>query len=665
MTIKYININLPFVGVNLLFMSYLMFDRTLLTNLERSLDKEMLRTNRAGAYSSTTIVNCNTRKYHGLLVLPVPQLDDNNHVLLSSCDETIVQHGAEFNIGMHKYENDYYAPRGHKYIREFSLTSEATTIYRIGGVVLQKDRVFISGENRILVRYTLLDAHSPTLLRLRPFLAFRNVNELTSENTNANTNYELEPNGVSFCMYDGYPRLVMQTNKQSTWISDPHWYKGIEYAKEQERGYEYKEDLFVPGYFELPIKKGESIILSAGTAAVITRSLKKAFDDELSDRIERTDFKHCLLNSAEQFYSHCDNNDYIIAGYPWLNYRARDQFISLPGVTLAAGNIDEYHKVMNTSIKAIREYIGGVEQTTLLKEIDAADTLLWFVWTVQQYAIYRGEEEAMEKYGDIVLEIVDYIRNQRHSNLFLHDNGLLYANGEIIPATWMNAMEGVYPITPRTGYVVEINTLWYNALMYASSVAKTKCQENVSGMLSYQAMMVKDAFLATFWNGHYLYDFVNGDYKDKEVRPNMILAVSLPFSPLGRDEQKSVVDIVVRELLTVRGLRTLSPKSGMYQPFYVGSLRESNRNYHNGPVWPWLTAPLIDAYLRVYGKSGVSFVKRIVAGMEPEMKELTLGTLSELYDGNPPFKGHGAMSYAMSVGELLRAYYVVENFSKE
>lgn len=643
-------------------MAYLTFDRMLLANLERSLDKEMLRTNRAGAYSSTTIIDCNTRKYHGLLVVPVPELDADNHVLLSSCDETVIQHGAEFNIGIHKYGNDYFSPRGHKYVREFSFNSVATTIYRIGGVILQKERVFISGDNRIMVRYTLLDAHSSTTLRLRPFMAFRNVNELTVENDRANIEHQSEENGVSFCMYEGYPRLVMQTNKKSAWVDEPRWYKGIEYPKEAERGYHYKEDLMVPGYFELSISKGESIIFSAGTAPASCRTLKRMFETELSKRIERTDYRASLVNAAIQFHNYRPDGLYIIAGYPWFKYRARDHFIALPGTTLTCHCFDEYRQAMSTGITAIDDFINNRPQSTLLTEIDSPDVLLWFIWAIQQYEIYCGIDDTVARYADIVQQIIEYIRRQRHPNLFLHDNGLLYVNGADTPATWMNSMEDQHPIIPRTGYVVEINALWYNALMFASKLLSHSCCENQADMLAYQAQTTRSSFYNTFWNGQYLYDYVNQDYHDQEVRPNMIFAVSLPYSPLERNEQKSVVDVATRELLTVKGLRTLSPQSGMYRPFYVGSMSERNRNYHNGPVWPWLTGAMVDAYLRVYNRSGLSFVQRILSGLEPEMKELTLGTLSELYDGNPPFRGHGAMSYAMTVGEILRAHDVVDQY---
>ena len=641
-------------------MNYLRFDRLLMTNLEKSLDKEMLRTNRAGAYSSGTIVDCNTRKYHGLLVVPVEKLG-GNHVLLSSCDETIIQHGAEFNIGLHKYAGDYYSPRGHKYIREFRMGSVATTIYRIGGVILQKERILVSNESRVLVAYTLLEAHSATTLRLRPFLAFRSVNKLTEQNSVATIDYAEAENGVSFCMYEGYPNLVMQTNKQMQWVSEPNWYNGIEYSKEAERGYAFKEDLFVPGYFELSIKKGETVVFSAGTDAISPRKMKRLFEEEKETRMERSDFMACLKASADQFHNKLSDGSYLLAGCPWFDYRARDQFISLPGVTLYADKEKAFDEIMECASVALREFMNGEPSTTRLKEVDAPDVLLWAIWAIQQYAIKLGVDVAAEKYGQLVFDIVNYIRRQQHPNLSVHDNGLLYVKGTEKPATWMNAVENGWPITPRTGYVVEINALWYNALKFAAELATAQKNENQADLFDYQAGLSGNSLVAKFWNGTYLYDYVDGDYCNKEVRPNMLFAVSLPYSALDRKQQKSVVDIVTRELLTIKGLRSLSPKSGMYRPEYIGGELERDRNYHNGPIWPWTTASFVEAYLKVYKMSGVSFVMRIMAGFEPEMKELTLCTLSELYDGNPPFRGHGAMSFAMSVAEVIRAYTLMQN----
>jgi predicted glycogen debranching enzyme len=299
-------------------MSYLKFDKSLMINLEQSLSKEILRVNKSGAYSYSTIVDCNTRKFHGLLVIPLYQLDGGNHVMLSSLDPTVIQRGAEFNLGLHIYPGDNYSPNGHKYIREYDCDNNPSTIYRVGGVILSKDLIFVSHENRVLVRYTLLDAHSPTILRLRPFLAFRNTLSLCHENNQLSTGYEEVENGTAFCLYPGYPPLYMQLSKKNSFSYFPDWYRNIEYVREQEEGYPYQEDLFVPGYFEVPLKKGESVIFSAGTSPVSPRKMKLLFNKETSLRTPRTSFTNCLINAAYQFYNkHEDGQRYIIAGYPW------------------------------------------------------------------------------------------------------------------------------------------------------------------------------------------------------------------------------------------------------------------------------------------------------------------------------------------------------------
>jgi len=299
-------------------MNYLKFDKTLIINLEESLSREVLRTNRKGAYHCTTIVDCNTRKYHGLLVMPVPELDDDNHVLLSSFDETVIQHGAEFNLGLHKYEGGSFSPNGHKYIREYTMETVPRTVYRVGGVVLSKEIIFSRKHNRIMIRYTLIEAHSATLLRFRPFMAFRSVKELTRVNGNADQSYEEVPNGIKACMYRGYPELFMQFNKKPEFVYEPYWYHGIEYQKEQERGYPYKEDLFVPGYFELSIEKGESIVFCAGDMLRDELAgLPDYFNEEVEARTPRSNFYNCLKNSAHQFHNKQGEEHYVLAGYPW------------------------------------------------------------------------------------------------------------------------------------------------------------------------------------------------------------------------------------------------------------------------------------------------------------------------------------------------------------
>ena len=643
-------------------MSYLNFDKTLLINLEKSLSKEMIRTNRAGAYNSTTLIDCNTRKYHGQLVLPLPEIDNSNHVLLSSLDETVIQHGAEFNLGIHRYEGNNFSPNGHKYIRQFDCEVISRTVYRVGGVVLSKERMLVSFEPRVLIKYTLIEAHSPTLLRFKPFLAFRSVNELTHQNADADTNFKELQDGISIRMYEKYPDLCMQFSKKITYQHNPDWYKNIEYYKEQERGYDYREDLLVSGYFELAMKKGESVIFSAGITPVSTKKLKALWEDELARRIQRNDMFSCLKNSAQQFYKRVGDKTYLLAGYPWFGARARDQFVSIPGCTLSIDRMDYYEAIMKTSIEEIEEFLSGKTKGFKIQAIDDPDVLLWFIWVLQQFSIYKSLEEAAERYELLATNIINFIRKQNHPNLFLHNNGLLYVNGKDKPATWMNAMEDGRPITSRTGYVVEINALWYNALKFTSELNRQTGKEHAADLLDYQAEMARESFVQTFWNGTYLYDYVDGNYNDWEVRPNMILAVALKHSPLNKQQQKSVLDITTKELLTPKGLRTLSPKSGFYRPTYIGGQLERDRNYHNGPVWPCTFGAFTAAYLKVYKQSGKSFIERMMVGFEAEMTELCVGTLPELFDGNPPYKGHGGMSFAMSVAEVLRVYDMLKKY---
>ncbi|NDP20592.1 MAG: 4-alpha-glucanotransferase [Paludibacter sp.] len=646
-------------------MSYLNFDKTLLINLDKSLTKEMIRTNRAGTYNSTTIIDCNTRKYHGQLVMPLPEIDNSNHVLLSSLDETVIQHGAEFNLGIHKFEGSNYSPQGHKYIRQFDCEVISRTIYRVGGVILSKEKLLVSFEPRVLIKYTLLEAHSPTIIRFKPFLAFRNVNKLTKQNDLADTSYNEIQDGISMRLYDNYPLLCMQFSKKVTYNHQPDWYKNIEYYKEQERGYEFKEDLLVPGYFEMPLKKDESIIFSAGISEISPRKLKILWDEELKSRNSRTDMFSCLKNSAQQFYKREDDKTYLLAGYPWFGARARDQFVALPGCTLSIDRMDYFDAIMQTAIPELQRFMEGERTGFKLEAIDDPDVLLWFLWTIQQYAFATSLNEAAMRYQHLATEIIAFIRKQNHPNLFLHNNGLLYVNGTDKPATWMNALENGWPITPRTGYVVEINALWYNALKFVSTLTREVGDEHSADLLDYQAEIAREAFVSVFWNGTYLYDYVDGNYNDVEVRPNMIQAVALPFSPLDKMQQKSVLDICTRELLTPKGLRTLSPKSGFYRPSYVGGQLERDRNYHNGPVWPFTFGAFARAYLRVYKQSGKSFIERMLIGFEAEMNEQCIGTLPELFDGNPPFKGHGGMSFAMSVAEVLRVLDMLKKYDKE
>lgn len=645
-------------------MSYLKFDKNLLINLEQSLRLEVLRTNQSGAYHCTTIVGANTRKQHGLLVIPVPEIDDNSHVLLSSLDETVIQHGAPFNLGLHRYSGGVYSPNGHKYIREYDCERVPTHTFRVGGVILKREKIFITNENRILIRYTLVDAHSKTTLQFRPFLAFRNANDLCVENQVASRDYKEVSNGISTCMYEGYPELFMQVNHKPKFVFDPHWYKGIEYIKDQERGIPYTEDLYVPGYFEVDMKKGDTIIFSAGVSEVNTRMLSKMYEDEIKTRTPRTSFYNCLKNSAKQFYMTNTDGHYMLAGYPWFKVRARDEFIALPGCTLSNHHRPDFEAIMDTAKEAFTRWMETGEPDKHLQGIDLPDVPLWAAWAIQRYSHDTDVPTARERYGELVAQLIDFIIDGKHPNLQVDDNGLVRTDGTRQPMSWMDsARPDGTPLIPRTGYLVEFNALWYNALMFLLQMyADDKQMQSRVERWQKISDAYAESFAPTFLNDYgYLYDYVNGSYTDLSVRPNMVIAVGVDHTPLDRRQRKRILDFITRELLTPKGLRTLSPNSYGYNPWYVGNPEWREKVYYSGSARPWLMGFYCHAYVKVFGIGGLSFVNRMMIGFEDEMSQGAIGTLSELYDGNPPFIGRGAVSFAANVGEILRVLRLLKN----
>lgn len=645
-------------------MSYLKFDKNLLINLEQSLRLEVLRTNQSGAYHCTTIVGANTRKQHGLLVIPVPEIDDNSHVLLSSLDETVIQHGAPFNLGLHRYSGGVYSPNGHKYIREYDCERVPTHTFRVGGVILKREKIFITNENRILIRYTLVDAHSKTMLQFRPFLAFRNANDLCVENQVASRDYKEVSNGISTCMYDGYPELFMQVNHKPKFVFDPHWYKGIEYIKDLERGIPYTEDLYVPGYFEVDMKKGDTIIFSAGVSEVNTRQLTKMYEDEIKTRTPRTSFYNCLKNSAKQFYMTNADGHYLFAGYPWFKVRARDEFIALPGCTLSNHHRPDFEAIMDTAKEAFTRWMETGEPDKHLQGIDLPDVPLWAAWAIQRYSHDTDVPTARERYGELVAQLIDFIIDGKHPNLQVDDNGLVRTDGTRQPMSWMDsARPDGTPLIPRTGYLVEFNALWYNALMFLLQMyADDKQMQSRVERWQKISDAYAESFAPTFLNDYgYLYDYVNGSYTDLSVRPNMVIAVGVDHTPLDRRQRKRILDFITRELLTPKGLRTLSPNSYGYNPWYVGNPEQREKAYYSGSARPWLMGFYCHAYVKVFGIGGLSFVNRMMIGFEDEMSQGAIGTLSELYDGNPPFIGRGAVSFAANVGEILRVLRLLKN----
>jgi predicted glycogen debranching enzyme len=638
-------------------MSYLKFDKSELINLEYSLSREMLRSNRAGSYASTTIIGCNTRKYHGLLVCPMEHLDGDRHLLLSSLDCTVVQNGSEFNLGIHKYQGDIYNPKGHKYIQDFTAELVLQTYYRVGGVRILRESLLVEKEQQMLVNYTILEADKPTKLKFTPFLAFRNIHHLSKANLHAQTKVKFIKNGVKAKLYDGYPFLHMQFSKESEFISMPDWYYNIEYLEEQRRGYDYKEDLFVPGFFELIADKGETIIFSASTTEINPDTLKRKYSAEIKKRIPRDSFRNCLRISAEQFIDRKDKKTEIIAGFPWFGSWGRDTFIALPGLTLTMNDTKTFKAVIDTMVARIKKGLFPNVDSADDASYKTVDASMWFFWALQQYCSKTKDFSSVWKnYHNEIKSILKYYREGTLYHIHMLPNGLIYAGEPGNAITWMDAVVDGKAVTPRIGCPVEVNALWYNALLFSIELAEKADDQAFVKKWKPLTEKVRKSFIQEFWDESkgYLADCVDGEFKDWSIRPNQVIATALSYSPLTDEMKKSVLEIVKRDLLTPRGLRSLAPSDPDYHGIYEGTQKERDNSYHQGTVWPWLIEHYCEGYARLYKKSALPLLHKIIQDFEPVMNEHGIGTISEIYNGDPPHLPQGAISSAWNVAALLR-----------
>jgi predicted glycogen debranching enzyme len=647
-------------------MGYIKFDKAQVVNLEYSLSREILRTNRSGSYSCTTIVGCNTRKYHGMLVVPVDTFDGERHVLLSGLDTTVVSNDQSFNTGIRKYHGDYYSPKGHKYVEDFDIQDIPGMTYRVGNVFMKQERLLVHYEEQLLIRFIIIDTDEPVKLQMRPFLAFRNIHQLTHANMWANTRVEPVPNGIRICLYEGFPYLYMQMSCKSEFVPVPDWYQGVEYVEEQKRGYDFSEDLFAPGFFEVTAHKGDVIVFSASTTEERPAGFKAKFTRTVAAKIPRNNFENCLRNAAQQFIEKRGEDTNIVAGYPWFGSWGRDTFIALPGLALARKSEDLFAAVLDTQVRRMNSGLFpnmGEKDNPAFNSVDAP---LWFF-----HALYSYELEPVEvwkRYGVPMKSVLEAYRKGTSFGIHMRENGLIYADSLGKALTWMDAVVNGMPVTPRNGYAVEINALWYNAICFAIDCAKAAKDRTFVKEWEILPGLINSSFIDLFWDEEhgYLADYVNdNEVRNMQVRPNMVIATSLPYTMLNKDQMKSILDIANRYLVTPRGLRTLSPAEEGYKGIYYGNQEQRDSAYHQGTVWPWLIGPFCEGWLRVYGEAGAAKVRKLIMGFEGTLTEAGISTISEIFDGDPPHEPRGAISQAWSVSELLRIYTLLENKYKE
>ena len=639
-------------------MAYLKFNKAELVNLEYALKREVLCTNHVGGYLNTTIVGCNTRKYHGLFTVPIARYGGHRYLLLSAVDETLFQHDKPFNLGIHCY-GDVYEPRGHKYIVDFENDPIPTVTYSVGGMRFRKEMVFSHKSEQLLIKYTLEDAHSDTVLRLKPFLAFRSIHSLTKANTDASTRYKELDGGASFCLYEGFPELCLQISKPCEYVHCPDWYRDVVYSEESRRGFDCTEDLLVPGFFEMPIKKGESIILSVGTSPVKADALASQFAKYRKAALPQTDYDSCLKAAASQMISVDETGSTCVCtGFSWHEIGGlRETCIALPGLTLYNdGDVRLCEKILDDLIRN--------NQKALTETCLQSESPLRVVEVVQHISSFTGNPAAAwKKYGKTIKSIIEsYFAGRPEAHV--HDNGLLWSSLPGVALSWMDTYVGGLPVNERSGFQVETNCFWYNALCYAAAMTPSsafgkKCEAT--------ALKLREVFFDTFWVSErkHLADYVNEGGQNIFTRPNQLYACSLPFSPVSEGVRAQVLKAVQRELVTSRGVRTLSPKNPLYRAHYEGNQADRDTATHNGCNRPWLLGAYIDASLRLFGAAFVRQAQDLIDGFQEDMNIHGIGAIAEIYDGDPQYMPHGAISSAVSVAEILRVKYLVNKYKEE
>ena len=644
-------------------MAFLKFNKSELVNLEYSLKREIIAANEAGAYCNTSIVTCNTRRYHGLLAVPVDELGGGRYMLLSSLDESLVLRGKQFNLGIHCY-GDTYDPKGHKYIVDFDMNPVPVVTYKVGGILFTKTIMMVPDNDQVLIKYELLEAPSKLTLTLKPFLAFRSVHSLTAQNSDAYTGYDQIDNGVAFRLYNGFPYLNMQLSGQPAFKYQPYWYGGVTYSDEYRRGFDCREDLFVPGMFSVEMKPGDSVVFSASVNEVNSKGLKRKFTDTLKKMGTIENYHDLLVHNANMFKQCKDGKMRINAGYSWLETGLlRETIASLPGLTLYAdGNCADFENILDTLISD--------EQDRLYRRTTQCEAPLRLTDIIQQYIRFSGKEKQIwKKYGQVLKAIIESYAPGCRKEIAMHPNGLLWAQMDGVALSWMNAYVHGHPVTERAGYQIETNAYWYNALCFAIDM------ENKYGLKKSLFIdkwspvrdLVKENFQPTFWRPEwgYLVDYVGNGPQDQAVRPNILIPLYLEYCPVDDEVVSEVVMTINDELLTKRGLRSLSPRNDAYRGVYEGSQIDRDLAYHQGCAFPELLAPYIDLCFRMMGDAFYGRAKYLVEGFYEDISKHGVGCFSELYDGDPPHEPHGAIASAMSTAALLHIEHVMNQYKKE
>ena len=635
-------------------------------DLDAALEKEWLETNGLGGFASSTIAGLNTRRYHGLLIAAT-QPPAGRAVLLSKLEETLIIGGKRIDLAANQYPGVIH-PQGYQYQTRFRLDPFPVFTYHIEGLEIEKSVFMVQGENTTVVQYRVKAPHNSARLEIRPLIAFRDYHNTTHENPALDATVTSQPGLASVAPYRGLPRLFLAHDADAIETTGS-WYRNFEYRAEQERGLDYREDLFNPLTLCFDLGADSSAAIIASTERHDSREASRLRENEIARRAAVADsvpvkdeLVRSLVTAADQFIVARGGQKTVIAGYPWFGDWGRDTMIALPGLTLVTGRFDDARSIL-------LEFSKYVDQGMLPNrfpdegeqpEYNTVDGALWFFEAIRAYAFYARDCEFVRKrLYDVLTDIIGWhVRGTRYG-IRADDSGLLLSGAPGVQLTWMDAKVGDWVVTPRQGKPVEIQAVWYNALRimedFAARFGDFASQKRYGKM----AAAARGSFNRLFWNekAGCLYDVVDGGSPDASIRPNQILAVSLHHSMLARGRAQSVVEVVTRELLTPYGLRTLARSDPHYVGHYNGDQRARDSAYHQGTVWPWLLGPFLTAYVRVHGGSveACTQAAKWLESFRKHLLEAGLGQISEILDGDPPHRPRGCIAQAWSVGELLRA----------
>ena len=645
-------------------------DQTICQDLDLASRREWLETNGIGGFASSTITGLNTRRYHGLLVAatkpPVGRM-----VLLSKLEETLVIGGRRVELSCNRYPGVVH-PQGHLHLKEFRCEPYPIFAYEAEGFLLEKSVFMIHGENSTVVQYELRVPDGATstrcTLELRPLIAFRDYHSTTHENAALNASLEIEAGSVRVAPYQGLPPLHLAHTPGDVQAAG-NWYRNFEYTIEQERGLDYREDLFNPFVllFDLNHNPRPSVVASVDGRGV--DSVEAARADEIQRRKSvlaaaplKDPFVEELVEAAGQFVVERGRGSTVIAGYHWFADWGRDTMINLPGLTLVTGHPEVARGIL-------LEFAAHVDRGMLpnrfpdageTPEYNTVDATLWYFEAVRALVAYSGGYDFVRtKLYSVLAGIIAWHERGTRYGIRVDRDGLLTGGEPGVQLTWMDAKVGDWVVTPRQGKPVEIQALWYNALRVMEDFARRFDHDSDAAHYKELADRARDAFQNLFWNESTgcLYDVVNGEVRDGSIRPNQIFTVSLHHKILSTDKARSVVQAVEQHLLTPYGLRTLAPSDPQYHGRFEGGPFSRDSAYHQGTAWPWLLGPFITAYLEVNGRTrnARKHAEQWLAQLRLYMENEGLGQIPEVFDGDAPRRPGGCLAQGWSVAEPLRA----------